>query len=160
MNLFTNANKTLFYNTDEYVKNITPIEVSTIQELVFDYKICSPKAVLNQSMLITDEYGAIEELRGFCNDSKTDVEDLDCYIDFIVGMSKIDIAVQLLEGCSRERVPYDRIYVTMKAIGDVEWEVFDCSIEDSVETININDVITVIIDNNNETVTLKKGTVG
>ncbi len=48
----------------------------------------------------------------------------------------------------------------MKAIRDVEWEVFDCSIEDSIDTININDVITVIIDNNNETVTLKKGTVG
>ena len=90
MQLFTNNTRTRFFTTDNHVKNLELIEVSSVLDVVEQYSICDPLVLVDILQLYTNDLDQLKTMK-----SNHEVDSI--VFDFLKDLSYAEITKQILD---------------------------------------------------------------
>ena len=90
MQLFTNSTRTRFFTTDNHVKNLEQIDVSSVLDVVEKYSICDPLVLIDLLQLYTNDLDQLKVIKPN--------HEVDSFaFDFLKDMSYAEITKQILD---------------------------------------------------------------
>lgn len=90
MQLLTNNTRTRFFTTDNHVKNLKPIDVSSVLDVVEQYSICDPLVLVDILQLYTND---LDQLKTMKPNHEVD----SVVFDFLKDLSYAEITKQILD---------------------------------------------------------------